>query len=500
MLTGSLDNYYNRLGLSINATQDEIKKAYFSVAKKYHPDHNENIESNDLFILIQEAYNTLSSPDKRMEYDKSLPKNIRNPQNISITTFFSKSSLLISDKPQLIYALVNLLPNIDDELITETKHVPTKISLVIDISTSMKGKRIEKVISLVMELLSSLSPKDKISISVFNDNAKTIKKASSPIDKNIILTKLNSIEPSGGTEIYKGLKAGVNELNSYYSNDYANNLVLITDGHTYGDENLCIDLAKQSSEKNILFHCIGIGDQWNDLFLNELAEITGGSCSYSADIEDLYDILFDKMQNFQRTFAKDIKLKIKDIHNIEIRYAFQLKPEPQEIRIIDKNISINNLFINNEISILFEILINNTSSFSVNDTIQYFDSILEYSVPSVSRDIISLPVDFQLICKNEQELAPPSNTIVNALRKLSLYRLESQAREYLEKGKLIEAQNKFNNLATQLLNSGNEDLAKTIFLETKMLNNENTLSEKMKKNIKYGTRSLISENQIFKNN
>jgi hypothetical protein len=89
---------------------------------------------------------------------------------------------------------------------------------------------------------------------------------------------------------------------------------------------------------------------------------------------------------------------------------------------------------------------------------------------------------------------------VNALRKLSLYRLESQAREYLEKGKLIEAQNKFNNLATQLLNSGNEDLAKTIFLETKMLNNENTLSEKMKKNIKYGTRSLISENQIFKNN
>ena len=498
MFTGSLDNYYNRLGLSINASQEDIKKAYFNVAKKYHPDHNQKIESKELFLAIQEAYNVLSSPEKRKEYDKSLPNELINPQNIIINTFISKSSLLISEKPQLIYSLISLIPNFDVEKEIDKNHIPTKISLVIDISTSMKGKRLEKVISLVMELLESLTPLDKISITVFNDNAKILKKANSPIDKNSISTKLNSINPSGGTEIFKGLSVGVNELFSFNSNDYANNLILITDGHTYGDENQCIDLAKKSSENNILFHCIGIGDEWNDLFLNELAEITGGSCSYSAEIEDLYEIIFDKMQNFQKTFAKNIKLKIHNLDISEIRYAFQLKPEPQEIRIIDNTISINNLYIDNEISILFEILVKDTSKFSENEKAIYFDSVLEYSVPSQTIETVSLNVEFNLECTDIQDITPPSDTIVNALRKLSLYRLESQARNYLEKGKVAEAQNKFNNLATQLLNAGNEDLAKTIFLQTQMLNNENTISEKMKKNIKYGTRSLISEKAVFK--
>ena len=497
MLTGSLDNFYNRLGLSINASQEEIKKAYFTVAKKFHPDYNDKAEAQELFILIQEAYNTLSSPEKRSKYDQTLPKEFVHTQNILINTFFSKSSILISDKPQLIYSLISLMPNIDNDLFDDEKHIPINISLVIDVSTSMKGKRLEKVIFLVMDLLSSLSKIDKISITIFNDVAKIIKRINSPIDLNSISTKLNSINPNGGTEIYKGLLTGVNELKSFQMDSYANHLILITDGHTFGDEEMCLNLAKDSVQNNILFHCIGIGDEWNDIFLNDLAEITGGSCSYSAYIEDLYNIVFQKMQNFQKTFAKNIKLKIETLDYADIRYAFQLKPEAQEVKINNNIISINNLSINSEISLLFEILIKDTSNYKDNDLINYFNGALEYSVPSKTIKKISIPVNFQLKCSKEQELAPPSDTIINALRKLSLYRLESQARDNLEKGKIEEAQNKFNNLATQLLNAGNEDLAKTIYLQTQMLNNRNEISEKMKKNIKFGTRSLISENNIF---
>lgn len=62
--------YYKVLGVSKNASQDEIKKAYRKLAVKYHPDKNGGDKSaEDKFKKITEAYETLSDPEKRNKYD-----------------------------------------------------------------------------------------------------------------------------------------------------------------------------------------------------------------------------------------------------------------------------------------------------------------------------------------------------------------------------------------------------------------------------------------------
>ncbi|MBR5904115.1 MAG: J domain-containing protein [Alphaproteobacteria bacterium] len=66
-------NYYEILEISQNATSNEIKKAYYSLCKKYHPDINPKTEN--LFKQINEAYETLIDPLKRKEYDYSLDNN-----------------------------------------------------------------------------------------------------------------------------------------------------------------------------------------------------------------------------------------------------------------------------------------------------------------------------------------------------------------------------------------------------------------------------------------
>lgn len=65
-----MKDYYKTLGLDKNATEDEIKKAYRKLAKKWHPDKNrDNSKAEEKFKEIQEAYETLSDPKKKETYD-----------------------------------------------------------------------------------------------------------------------------------------------------------------------------------------------------------------------------------------------------------------------------------------------------------------------------------------------------------------------------------------------------------------------------------------------
>ena len=65
--------YYDRLGLSKDASQDEIKRAYRKLSKKYHPDINKEPGAEEKYKEILEAYETLSDAQKRAAYDQYGP-------------------------------------------------------------------------------------------------------------------------------------------------------------------------------------------------------------------------------------------------------------------------------------------------------------------------------------------------------------------------------------------------------------------------------------------
>lgn len=66
----AINDYYQLLGVSKTSSQDEIKKAYRKVALQYHPDRNRSKDAVDKFKEVTKAYEVLSDPQKRQQYDQ----------------------------------------------------------------------------------------------------------------------------------------------------------------------------------------------------------------------------------------------------------------------------------------------------------------------------------------------------------------------------------------------------------------------------------------------
>jgi curved DNA-binding protein CbpA len=75
-----VDDYYRALELNKNASLDEIRKSFRTLALKYHPDKNKNEGSKEKFMKIVEAYEVLYDANGKKNYDESITTKKNTPK------------------------------------------------------------------------------------------------------------------------------------------------------------------------------------------------------------------------------------------------------------------------------------------------------------------------------------------------------------------------------------------------------------------------------------
>ena len=480
-------DYYALLGVPPSASIDDIKAAYRTAARRFHPDANQNPGASAQFRDIAKAYEILSDEYRRIEYDRVIQQEGLPPSFFNLRITASKRTLRLMPEPQVLYMLVEIAP--DQRFVQiRPKETPLNLALVIDKSTSMRGARLDKVKQAVHRIIDSLGPSDRLALIAFSDRAEMIFESTPVLEKASLKALASTMQASGGTEIYQGMTLGVEQIRRSLDRQFVNHLILLTDGQTYGDEDKCLDLASEIRHEGISISAIGIGEEWNDVFLDELATRTGGTSQYINSPSAVERFLNKHVRTLGSAFVERLKLSIAPDTGIKIEDAFRLNPTAQPLPTDAESMPLGNLEKHKSINVILQLQIPGMTS-------PGFHHILRMDATG---DILREQVhdykavsDFSIEVVEQVEPENPPTAILEALGKLTLYRMQAKAQEALSRGNYREATRRLENLATRLLENGEEALAHAALAEARRVARTTMLSEEGSKRLKYGTRALL---------
>lgn len=484
-MTSQKPDYYSILGVFRNASQEEIKSAYFEAAQKLHPDKNMAPGETELFLQVQQAYEVLSNPKRRNLYDATLPPDLGDISVIKSKIHYSRPNLVNLQEEQLLYILAEFSPR---ELVDQLPTPPLNICLILDRSTSMQGEKMDMVKATAVQLLRGLRPEDMLSVVAFSDRSEVIISASMNADRKEQEYRIQKIHTSGGTEIFNGLSAGMREIRRAMSPSRVSHIILLTDGQTYGDEQSCLALADEAARLNIGITGMGIGHEWNDIFLDALASRTGGSSAYISKPKDIQRLLMEKFKALASIYADDVVLDFKLDDHVELKYAFRLQPEGGALE-LKSPLHLGPILRDQPLHVLFEFVVG--ADALTREELVLLQGTLKVLMTARSAPVSPIRIKFEREVEEVPSAEPPPAQILSALSRLTLYRMQERARTSADNGDYDAAARNLHNLATHLLAQGEHSLAKTALFEAENLERAHTWSESGNKDIKYSTRALL---------
>ena len=477
-------DFYEILGVPETATDEEIKRAYRAAALRTHPDTRSEGVATTVFHELQAAYAVLSDPARRNAYDRRRnEERQRNPQPLAWEIMMSRSRMCVHHSSQLLYALAEVHSRAE----AQAARLPLNLCLVVDRSTSMHGARLEQVKEAAHRIIAEMNDEDALAVVAFGDRAEVVWPLQSGFNRAVARSKVAAIQTSGGTEILQGLQAGLAELERRGRRAAISHLVLLTDGQTYGDEAECVAAAQRAGAQGIAITAVGIGADWNDNLLDEIAAHSGGVSAYAARPGQVVALLQQRMQALSMVVAQKMTLTPRCVPGVQVEAAYRVSPTLGRLAVGQGPITLGPLQADVPLVVVLELGIG-PQPVGLRQLVRlelHATLVAGETTRAVLRRNVSATFTLE-----EPPTEPVPTAIVRALGKITLYRMQEQAWAALEAGDVKAATQRLRAVATRLLDLGEEALAQAALLEAGRIEQDGSSSAVGRKEIKYGTRHL----------
>lgn len=411
--------------------------------------------------------------------------------SVTLTCSWGRSPVPVSTSPQICYLLVEAQP-----AAPPTQPVPLNFCLVLDHSGSMQGAKLANMKAATQRVIGMLQPTDIVSLVVFDDTIEVVLPATPATDKDALLARVDSITEAGGTAMSLGMQAGQNELQKHMGNDRLDHMLLLTDGQTWGDEDTCRSIAQSLSQAGVRITALGLGAEWNEKLLDDLADATGGVSDYIADPKAIDTFFQRTVQTAQGTAAQDVRLLLRLVRDVTPRAVYRATPMIAHLgyKPIGQNeVSVNmgDLAYGSGASLIAELLIPTRAVGSF----RIAQAELQYKLVGPASPQEMLKQDILLEFTSDANAAAYNPAVMNLVEKITAFKLQTRALEEAEAGNITGATQKLRAAATRLLDLGELALAEKTQQQAELLEQGTGLSAENQKELRYATRRLTQRLQ-----
>ena len=479
-------DHYAVLGVSSDAEISAIKQAYRQLVRLYHPDVNHEDGAAERFHEIQQAYDVLSDPQQREAHNHWRKQHgLEGPVPLILRVTPSQDALPSLGESQVLYVMAELSASSE----IEAQRLPLNLCLVLDRSTSMKGGRLQQVKEAARFIVDRMESDDILSLVAFSDRAQLVLQGARAMDRAAARTAINSIQSGGGTEILQGLQLGLDRVREWNKQDTISHLILLTDGQTYGDEEECLEAAKIAGSEKISLTLMGVGSDWNDKLLDEMARVSGApdASVYIDSTSKIAEAFHARIDGLGNIFARDLVMSVHLAPQITLKEIFRVSPQINRLYSTDGQIALGTLETERPQAVMLEMVIPSQSP----GEHRLLHIEVEGRVPAVgekpvrARHTVLLPFNLEL---GRRSPVPPD--IVAAMGKLAIFKMQERVMQDIEMGHIEPAVSRLKTMATRLLDIGEVELARAALLEAGRLSETGSLSSAGRKKIRYGTREL----------
>ena len=201
-------------------------------------------------------------------------------------------------------------PDLPTDKVVE--HTPKRLALVVDRSGSMQGKPLHEALRCVMHIASHLTPKDQLSLVVYDDEVEVMVPLSEVSSVTAIQQAVDMVHSGGSTDLFSGWLKGAEQLEGGTARAVSR-VLLLSDGQANHGETRISHIQPECKawlEKGVSTTTVGLGRDFNEDLMIAMADAGGGQQYYGQTAEDLYDSFDQELSLLQAMYLRGIALKL----------------------------------------------------------------------------------------------------------------------------------------------------------------------------------------------
>jgi len=435
----------------------------------------------------------------------------------------------VTNQRHLVYALVEIEPGPDVAAQTVTTTAPLNVGLVVDASESMsipilsdqqfrelsaKGMAKQKIVDGVsvwqfevprgfkIEAPSNLDftiqalhavagrlrTDDHFSLVAFAEDALLMVPNTSGSNVDLLrqaAKRLPQIDLGDETFMARGMEQCLTQVQAHTADNIVSRMVVLTDGYTK-DSAGCREWATQAQAQGVTVSTMGLGLDFNEELLIDLAESSGGHSYFIQDPAEIPAAFAEELSAAQSVYWRDLTLTLTLPTDVVLRRAHRASPTIAHIAANPDKIALGDLEVQQPPAVLLELVVPPRPVGSY----RLAQATLRARAPSASLQDVAQEDILIRYTERPSEAQQTDPELMAVVQRVSAFKLQGQAIEEARQGNIAGATRRLRRAGEHLIEMGQQDLGQTRLSEASKIEKDGQMSPEGTKKLRYGTRKL----------